>query len=311
MPKTLTQYRVFIGSPGGLKLERERFRSILEKCTRNHGEPRGVTFYPIGWEDTIGGAGRPQAIINEDLKQCDYAVFILHDRWGTPTGSHSSGTEEEWELAEKLYEQAKIRNIALFFKDVHPAQLRDPGDELRKVLKFRQGIEDSKKYLFKAYGEVDEFCETLEGYLAKWLRDHGGDTGDSSARNLASVSAASGASETEIITDTKLASPGFIYWFSEATRLSSNKPSTEHDHAGSIFCATRAMETAGSILEKARARNLIAVIQGETKKFTEALANFTIIVTDLESSNTAAERALYARARHNMGITLSLSGSAQ
>jgi Domain of unknown function (DUF4062) len=114
VPKSLTQYRVFIGSPGGLREERERFRDLLDKYTRLHGEPRGVTFHAVGWEDTIGGAGRPQAIINEDLKQCDYAVFILHDRWGTPTGSeHSSGTEEEWELAEHLYRQTTIRNIAI------------------------------------------------------------------------------------------------------------------------------------------------------------------------------------------------------
>src|SRR5262249_17280000 len=55
MPKTITQYRVFIGSPGGLKEERERFRELLEKYTRLHSEPRGVTFFPVGWEDTIGG----------------------------------------------------------------------------------------------------------------------------------------------------------------------------------------------------------------------------------------------------------------
>jgi len=71
-------------------------------------------FHPVGWEDTIGGVGRPQEQINEDLKHCDYAVFVLHDRWGSPTGSgHTSGTEEEWALAEELYKATKIRNITL------------------------------------------------------------------------------------------------------------------------------------------------------------------------------------------------------
>jgi hypothetical protein len=127
--RQLTQYRVFIGSPGGLVEERNCFRSKLEKFSALHGEHRSALFHPVGWEDTIGGVGRPQALINEDLKQCDYAVFVLHDRWGTPTGSgHTSGTEEEWALAEGLYKANKIRNIALFFKDVDPRQLRDPGD---------------------------------------------------------------------------------------------------------------------------------------------------------------------------------------
>ena len=44
MPKSLTQYRIFIGSPGGLEEERKRFRDLLDKYTRLHGEPKGVTF---------------------------------------------------------------------------------------------------------------------------------------------------------------------------------------------------------------------------------------------------------------------------
>src|SRR5258708_37905651 len=135
MPRQITQYRVFIGSPGGLDEERARFRRILEKCTRDHGEPRAVSFHPVGWEQTIGGAGRPQELINADLRQCDYAVFVLHDRWGSSTGNgFSSGTAEEWALAEELYKANKIRNIALLFKSVDARQLKDPGDQLKAVL---------------------------------------------------------------------------------------------------------------------------------------------------------------------------------
>lgn len=104
MTKLLTQYRVFIGSPGGLDDQRKSFRSKLEKYTARHAEHRGVLFHPVGWEDTVGGAGRPQALINEDLKESDYAVFVLHDRWGSLTGvGYTSGPEEEWSLAQELY----------------------------------------------------------------------------------------------------------------------------------------------------------------------------------------------------------------
>src|SRR3989304_2651120 len=104
MPRSLTQYRVFIGSPGGLLEERQEFRDKLIKFSAMHAEPRSVSFEPVGWEDTIAGVGRPQQLINDDLSQCDYAVFVFHDRWGTPPGGgYTSGTEEEWELAEKLF----------------------------------------------------------------------------------------------------------------------------------------------------------------------------------------------------------------
>jgi hypothetical protein len=93
--KLLIQYRVFIASPSGLEEERKRFREKLEKFTALHAEPLGVIFHPVGWEETVGGVGRPQELINEDLKECDYAVFVLHDRWGSSPGSgaYTSGVE--------------------------------------------------------------------------------------------------------------------------------------------------------------------------------------------------------------------------
>jgi hypothetical protein len=97
VPKTLTQYRVFIGSPGGLEGERIHFREVLERYSELHGEPRNVAFQPVGWEETIGGIGKPQKLINEELGECDYAVFVLHNRWGsrleaaTRLGSRKNG----------------------------------------------------------------------------------------------------------------------------------------------------------------------------------------------------------------------------
>jgi hypothetical protein len=119
--------------------------------------------------------GRPQELINEDLKQCDYAVFVLHDRWGSSPGvggTYTSGVEEEWALAEELYGANTIRNIALFFKNVNPHRLSDAGIQLQAGLAFKKRIEEGKRYLFKQYDTIDQFSETLDGHLAKWLRDH-------------------------------------------------------------------------------------------------------------------------------------------
>jgi Domain of unknown function (DUF4062) len=175
VPKSLTQYRVFIASPSGLDEERNCFRRNLERFTARHAEPVGVTFHPVGWEETVGGVGRPQELINEDLKECDYAVFVLHDRWGSPPGggsTYASGVEEEWALVEELYRANRIRNIALFFKNVDPRQIRDPGKQLEAVLAFKRRIEEEKRYLFRQYATLDQFADALDGHLAKWLRDH-------------------------------------------------------------------------------------------------------------------------------------------
>jgi hypothetical protein len=229
MPKSLTQYRVFIGSPRGLDEERKRFRDTLEKFNKYHGKPAGVLFDPVGWEDTIGGVGRPQELINDDLRQCDYAVFVLHDRWGTPTGSgHSSGTEEEWELAELLYKETTIRNIGLFFK--HISGLPDP-EKLKKVLEFRVAIEKEKKYLSRPYSNVNEFCDVLEGYLAKWLRDHMGDKGVTVVGGLVPIGPIASTAAPMIS-----APPGFEYWIAEAGKLFTAEL---QNYSAALFCAEK------------------------------------------------------------------------
>jgi hypothetical protein len=71
--------------------------------------------------------------------ECDYAVFILHDHLGSPSGSgYTSGTEVEWSIAEDLYQVGKLRNIALFFKNVDSGKLDDAIDGVACFQKTRR-----------------------------------------------------------------------------------------------------------------------------------------------------------------------------
>ena len=66
MARDLKQYLVFIGSPSGLEAERRIFEKRIEAYNKSHGEPDGILFKAVGWEDTLPGVGRPQELINED-----------------------------------------------------------------------------------------------------------------------------------------------------------------------------------------------------------------------------------------------------
>ena len=116
-------YSVFIGSPKGLEEERKCFYDRLNWFSQ-HYEHEEVLFRPVSSQEVPGGYGRPQEHINEVLCKCEYAVFILHDRMGTPPGGGpGSGTEEEFKLAKKLHKQGTIKSIALFMKEIDPARL--------------------------------------------------------------------------------------------------------------------------------------------------------------------------------------------
>ena len=264
-----------------------------------HAEPRSVSFEPVGWEDTIAGVGRPQQLINDDLSQCDYAVFVFHDRWGTLTGGgYTSGTEEEWELAEKLYSEAKIRNIALFFKSPDARQVADPGDGLKKVLRFKKKIESGKKYLFKSYLERQEFSDVLEVHLAKWLRDH-----DAAATSLSPATLA-----TATPKKTPGASPGFDFWISESSKLLEGEPA---DYAGALFCAGKALSVAESDVQWAVARNAQATADFYLNNLTASVIGFSEIVQRLGSSTEEKGPAWVARALFNKGVTLRQLGRSE
>lgn len=175
MPTQVTVYRVFVASPGGLDQERETFRRVLNDYNESDALEDGALFIPVGWELARAGMGRPQELINKDLRRCDYCVLVLRDRWGSPAGGNSqytSGTEEEYHIARECLDNGQMYELIVLFGDVDPGKLSDPGDQLKKVLAFRRELEEKKELLFSTYDELPAFENHLRRQLASWLRAH-------------------------------------------------------------------------------------------------------------------------------------------
>lgn len=339
MPKKLDQYRVFIATPSGLDDERKAFRKTLEDYTASDAEPRGVTFHPVGWEETLCGPGRPQGLINDDLRECDYAVFIWHDRWGSPTsvGDTKVGTEEEWNLAEELYKTGQVRNIAVFFKKVDERQLRDQGPQLKQVLAHKKRIEKEKRYLFKSYDQASEFRDELRKHLAKWLRDHEKGAGGTEIKGLVpaygsmevtegpDVATSSGAvgaglataaapmvaapAPSPAVSDAR--PPNFRFWIEETNRLLEAGAGETEIYSGALFFARKALASGASDLERAEAKYSLGVCQLRLNKPADALATFSEIAAKLDSSSDTGRHAWQARALVAKAVTLDQLGRSE
>jgi hypothetical protein len=171
MARDLKEYRIFFASPGGIEKERLAFQDIINEYNQLESNHRGIQFVPVGWEDTLPGFGRPQSKINGDIQTCDYFLLMFWDRWGTPpdiaeNSPYTSGTEEEYYVARVCYDNPRhsLREIAVFFKGIDPAQLNDPGPELEKVLFFRKRLETSRELLFRVFDKRAEFERQLRGF---------------------------------------------------------------------------------------------------------------------------------------------------
>ena len=92
-----TVYRIFIASPSDVAQERELAREIIARVSKAQAS-RKIVLEARGWEDVAPGLGRPQALINPEVKQADLLVGILWKRFGTNTGVAESGTEEEFNI---------------------------------------------------------------------------------------------------------------------------------------------------------------------------------------------------------------------
>ncbi len=168
--KTLRVIKIFIASPGDVQAERTIFRDIVNEVNEIKANSLEIALKPLGWEDTLPGKGRPQALINKDIEDCDLIIMLLWKRWGTPTGKYTSGFEEEYELAKRLNEERGGRpEIWLHFRAVSEEMMADPGEQLRKVLEFRKHIEAEKGFLCQVYEDEGQWEKLFRVHLCRWL----------------------------------------------------------------------------------------------------------------------------------------------
>ncbi len=164
-----TVLTVFIGSPGDLHEERKEARAVVERINRHVAKNLGVYVELRGWEDTLPGFSRPQEKINQDVRDSDLFIGAVWRRWGTATGEYSSGFEEEFELAKEQRKKGELEEIWLFFKKVPDEMLSDPGEQLRKVLDFRETLNAQREVLYRTFDSTEEWSKKLYDYLADYL----------------------------------------------------------------------------------------------------------------------------------------------
>ena len=67
--------RLFVASPGDVSSERECLSRVITELNQTHGGPLGYQLEYVRWQThSAPGAGRPQALINEQIGE--YDIFV-------------------------------------------------------------------------------------------------------------------------------------------------------------------------------------------------------------------------------------------
>jgi hypothetical protein len=164
--------RVFLASPSDLGPERRAARDAVNEINRTVARPAGFQIDLIGWEDTLSSAGRPQAIINEEMATCQIFIGMIWERWGTPpdvSSKFTSGFEEEFFTSYERYTQTGAPYMRLFFKSVDSSKLNDAGPELSKVIDFKNKRISEKKILFQTFDDTAGFAQHVRVGIADYI----------------------------------------------------------------------------------------------------------------------------------------------
>ena len=166
---------VFIASPGDLAVERRAFKAVIDELNGGFGDGAGVRFVALGWEDTLATTGRrAQGVINRDIDRSDIFVLALHRRWGQEAPDakpYTSYAEEEFHRAMGRWTKTGSPEIFVFFRDIDPGQMADPGRQLEKVLAFRKSLEVSRQVLYRFFADEKAFTAEVDRHLRAYAKD--------------------------------------------------------------------------------------------------------------------------------------------
>ncbi|MFV8336381.1 DUF4062 domain-containing protein [Flavobacterium sp. RSP29] len=176
MPSTVTKYKIFLASPSDLKNDRSSIDEVIKELNISYGKQNDIFLELLKWE-THSAPGistiHPQNIINSDLGT-DYDLFIgiIWGKFGTPTETAESGTEEEFLNAYNRFQQKPTSlQILFYFKNAPISMNEIKPDQVKKIQEFKSEIGNHKKTLYFEYNDCSELNQFLRIHIPIRIND--------------------------------------------------------------------------------------------------------------------------------------------
>jgi len=118
-PDTVRLIRIFVSSPGDVAKEREVLGEVIQRINETQGQTHGVRLELRSWErQVVPQIGpRPQAVVDAQTQAYDVYLGLMSSQFGTPTGTHGSGTEKELRDAAERWGEVGRPWILFYFND--------------------------------------------------------------------------------------------------------------------------------------------------------------------------------------------------
>ncbi|MED4874583.1 hypothetical protein P9703_14010 [Bacillus subtilis] len=162
MPKSVTLYDLLISCPSDVKEELKIINEAVDDFNRMFGHANNATINTKHWskDSYPQSGGRPQELLNQQfVLDCDAAVAVFWTRFGTPTDSYGSGTEEEIEELIKSDKQ-----VFLYFceKPINPSEI--DFEQYQKIQQFKERY--GKSNIYDTFTSTEDFKKKFLNHLS-------------------------------------------------------------------------------------------------------------------------------------------------
>lgn len=161
--------KIFLASPDDIKDDRNYVYEASERLNRAMSKSSDWKIEVLSWEDETPACSRPQDVINKQIDQCDLFIGLLWRKWGEDSGKYSSGFEEEFERVKERNIRTGNPEIWLYFKKVDEDSLKDPGEQLKKVIEFKHNRITEKDILYREYQDSEHWKTLIYDHLLTYI----------------------------------------------------------------------------------------------------------------------------------------------
>jgi hypothetical protein len=191
MPEQATILRAFVASPRDVGDERAVVDEVIGELNATWNRTLGIRIELVAWEThSYPSAGtRVQQTLSEQIGT-DYDIFIgiMWTRFGSPTGNHGSGTEEEFHNAMKRFrDRPNSVHIMFYFKNAPVSPNELDLEQFTRVHAFKQSLGNEGTYHW-SFNTTQEFSNFVRVHLARVVQSiNSRPTGGSTAQQSNTV----------------------------------------------------------------------------------------------------------------------------
>lgn len=158
--------RIFLASPSDVSNERQIVSEAIEDLQLTIGKTRNIHLELIKWEThsypDIGDYS--QDVINNQIGSYSVLVGIMWQRFGTKTKNAGSGTEEEFDIAYKVFKKYGAPKIMFYFKASRAVRNKEELKQLGAIFDFKEKLQNNGA-LYWDFDSVRDFERKLRVHL--------------------------------------------------------------------------------------------------------------------------------------------------